>query len=400
MKYKILIASALCTLLLLVLALVWWQVQSKDKLSISYSYLCPMHPHIVSEKKGSCPICGMDLVLQEESPKPSQHGKHKEHEEYEEHEEQEKHQKGMKVEMQAKTLQTAETLSSHTSFYLPLERQQKIGVRLEKVQKRHLFKSVKAPGRIAFDPELYAVQGEYIESLKQWQRIKKSPLKELRESTREMIQSAKVRLKVLGLSDEQIEKLSQKKYPSTGLLISGSWQERWIYAEVFEMDLPSIRKDLEVEVSAPFFGGRVLSAKVVSMDRVINPRTRTAKVRIQLTKITKNIQLRPEAYVDVTIRIPMGKHLSISREAMMDTGRELFVFVKKGEGSFEPKKIHVLFMTEEYLALKKDALDEEDEVVVGANFMLDSESRLRSVLKKKTDHLKNPKKKEVQVDDF
>ena len=297
-----------------------------------------------------------------------------------------------KSQIQKSITQSAQSASEDdTSFYVPLDRQQKIGVRLEKIQKRDLFKSIKAPGRIAFDPELYTIQGEYMEALKQWKRVKNSPLREVRQSTKEMIQSAKIRLKVLGLSDEAIKKLSQQKgSQSEGLLFSVQGKRKWIYAQVFEMDLPSLRRGLKAEVSAPFLGEEVLWGEVVSMDRIINPRTRTAKVRIQLTKTRPSLELRSQAYVDVKIRIPMGRHLSISREAVMDTGEEIFIFVKKGEGLFKPRKIPVLFTTEDYVGIASEGsgsdfrLKEGDQVVVGGNFMLDSESRLKSILRKRS----------------
>ena len=342
----------------------FWQREGKPLLSVAKkSYYCPMHPHIVSPKKGSCPICGMDLILQENSESPNSFPS-----------------QGTQGTDATKVPEAPE---SGNSFYVSLDRQQKIGVRLEKVRKRILFKSIKAPGRIAFDPELYTVQGEYIEALKQWRRVRNSPLKEVHQSTREMIRSAKIRLKILGLSDEEIAKLSRKKNQSEGLLISVQGQKKWIYAQVFEMDLPYLRKGLKVDVSAPFLGGEVLGGEVVSMDRVINPRTRTAKVRIQLTQVKPLLQLRPEAYVDVKIRIPMGKHFSVSREAIMDTGAGTFVFVKKGDGLFEPQQIPVLFLTEDYAGLGLGSLREGDQVVVGGNFMLDSASRLKSILRKK-----------------
>ena len=219
-------------------------------------------------------------------------------------------------------------------------------MRLEKVQKKTLFKSIKAPGRVAFDPELYNVQGEYIEALKQWWQVRNSPLKEVRQNTRERIQTIKVRLKFLGLSDEEIVKFSRKQNLSEGLLISVQEQKKWIYAQVFEMDLPSLRKGLKAEVSASFLGGQVLEGEVVSVDRVIDPRTHTAKVRIQLTQVNPSLFLRPQAYVYVKIQVPMGEHLSISREAVLDTGEGAFVFVKKEEGIFEPRSISILFTTE------------------------------------------------------
>ena len=250
-KYIYVILFGMSCILLLIL-FVWWQNQvqngnknksgSKKEAQKRQLYFCPMHPHIVSNKKGSCPICSMDLVLEKPLKVKPEMGKgstyihgHTNTGDYANTEKEQSTRTGTNThrntEKEAKL--KAETFPSRSSFYLPLDRQQMIGVRLEKVQRRKLFKSVKAPGRIAFDPELYTVQGEYIEALKQWQRVRKSPLKEVRQSTKEMIRSAKIRLKILGLSDEQIKRLSRKKYQSEGLLLSDSRLEKWIYAEVF-----------------------------------------------------------------------------------------------------------------------------------------------------------------------
>lgn len=316
------------------------------------TYTCPMHPQIVSHKPGSCPICGMDLVLASEMEEEEDHTGHNHENE--------------------KSLPTG-----HADVKLNSKKQQLIGVKITKVEKKKLFKSIRAPGRIAFDPELYTAQSEYLEALKQWRRVQDSPISDVRESTQQMIRSSKIRLKVLGLSDDQISRLTKKGRLSEGLLVSGKGQENWIYADIFEVDLPYIKDGLSAQISANFLQGKTLAAKVISVDQVINPETRTAKVRLQL--LDHNSSIRPESYVNVTIFAPVGEHLAVPIESLMDTGREVFVFSKIGDGKFEPKKVTVVLETESQAGIGS-GLTEGEEVVVGGNFMLDSESRLKAVI--------------------
>ena len=101
-----------------------------------------------------------------------------------------------------------------------------------------------------------------------------SPISDVKESTRQMIRSSKIRLKVLGLSDDQIKRLTRKGRLSEGLLVSGKGQENWIYADIFEVDLPYIKEGLSAQITANFLQGKTLAAKVISVDQVINPETR------------------------------------------------------------------------------------------------------------------------------
>ncbi|MCY4513225.1 MAG: efflux RND transporter periplasmic adaptor subunit [Bdellovibrionales bacterium] len=333
----------------------------------SSQYICPMHPQITSDKPGACLICGMDLVPIEDSKEDEDH-------------DHEKHKKKGTDEWEDVSQSedpSKTTPDGHTDFKLSLRKQQMIGIKTAKAQKKKLFKSIRAPGRIAFDPDLYTAQNEYLEALKQWRRVKSSPLSDVRRNTRQMINSSKVRLKVLGLSDSQIKDLAQKGFQSEGLLVSGKGQDNWIYADIFEVDLPYIKKGLSVQITANFLQGKILPARVISVDQVISPDTRTAKVRIQLLKTDDSI--RPESYVNVTIFAPVGEHTSVSLEAIMDTGREVFVFVKKDAGRFEPRKVSVILETDNDAAISK-GLRPGEEVVIGGNFMLDSESRLKAVI--------------------
>ncbi len=333
-------------------------VGDKSKEERKALYICPMHPEVTSDKPGqTCSICGMDLVA------ASSFDDHEEHDHAE-------HEKSMSGDQSRP--------DTHVGVKISPRKQQFIGIKLERVRKETLFKSVNAPGRVAFDPELYTAQSEYLEALRQWRRVKDSPLLDVRRSTREMIKSSKIRLKVLGLSDGQINQLARKGSQSEGLLVSGKNQESWVYADVFEVDLPQIKKGLSAQITANFLQGKILAGKVVSVDQVISPETRTAKVRIRLNNT--DAPIRPESYVSVKILTPQGEHLAVPTDALMDTGRDTFVFVKTGDGEFEPRRVSILLETDDKIAIGS-GLNVEEEVVVGGNFMLDSESRLKAVLR-------------------
>lgn len=324
-----------------------------------------MHPQITSDKPGqSCSICGMDLVLAEDEGEHSGHN-HDEHKEATNSDKPNISDQKMKMP------------KDRVGVSLSLDKQQVIGVKTDRVQKVDIFETIKAPGRIAFDPELYTAQSEYLEAIRQQRKVQNSPLKEIRRSTNEMVRSAKTRLQVLGLGEKEIKALASKGRVSDGLIVSGN-NDNLIYADVFESDLSKIKPGQNVKITASFIDGKPLNGEVISVDQLIDPKTRAGKVRIKIDKT--DLSIRPEAFVTVSISVPLGNHIAAPLESILDTGEDLFVFIKKGEGKFEPRKITKLFETDQYIAVI-DGLSEGEEVVTSANFMMDSESRLKSVIR-------------------
>lgn len=265
----------------------------------------------------------------------------------------------------------------HAPFELSLRRQQMIGVKTGEVQKRPLFRSIEAAGRVAFDPELYTAQNEYLEAIRQLSRVQDSPIPDVRHSAERMVESAKLRLKILGLSDEQIQEISRTGSSGANLLLPKQGESILVYGEVFEMDLPNVRSGLEATVSGGSLEGRKLVGKVVSVDRVINPATRTAKVRIQIPNATS--ELRPESYVDVTIRSPLGEQIAVPFDAVLDTGKQAWVFVVQEPGRFEPRRIQIKYRADDDVAVLS-GVQPGEKIVTSANFLIDSESRLKDAL--------------------
>jgi len=308
-------------------------------------YTCPMHPQIKKDEPGQCPICGMNLIKAEQPMSESP--------------------------------QTPASPDGHASFNLPSARSQMIGVKLGIVERKPLFRAIRAAGRLAYDPELYTAQNEYVEALKQLESVKSSPVADVRQSARRMVDSARLRLKILGLSDKQIEGMNKADTTDASLLLNKAGQDAWVYADVYEMDLPHIRPGLAAEVSAGFLAGKVLVGKVVSVDRMINPATRTAKARVLISDA--RALLRPETYVDVYILSSLGEQITVPFDSIFDTGRQAWVFVADGKGKYEPRLITVKFYADDEAAIAS-GLKEGEQIVTSANFLIDSESRLKGAM--------------------
>lgn len=281
----------------------------------------------------------------------------------------------VKMEQEETSASQSQVPQDHAAFKLSLERQQMIGVKTGVVEKKPLFKSIRASGRVAFDPELYTAQNEYIEAIRQLSRVQDSPLADVRHSAERMVQSARLRLKLLGLSDAQIRGLGSSEAANQNLLLTDKGDSVYIYAEVYEIDLPNVQSGLTAEITASFLGGRTLEGKVISVDRVLNAATRSAKVRILVPRA--KALFRPETFVNVTILSPLGEQVTVPLDAVLDTGTQSWVFLVKDDGTFEPRVVGIKLHVNDQIAIE-NGLKGGERIVTSANFLIDSESRLKA----------------------
>lgn len=312
-------------------------------------YQCPMHPHIVSDKPGKCPICAMPLQKVDEPGNQGQEGRRKD--------------------------ESGTVIDGHASFTIALERQQLIGVKTAKAEVRSLDVEIRAAGRVAYDPELYNAIEEYKQAVFARAKIKDSPLADAREGAETIVRSAAMRLRLLGFSDNQIETLAGDDSTHVNLLLPD--KTAWIYAEVYEYEVSLLKPGQELSVTAPSLPGRLYRGKVVAVDSVVNAATRTARIRGLID--TPDQALRPETYVNARLHIGLGRRLSVPEDSVLDTGEHQIVFVKKGQGEFEPRPIKLGRQATGFYEVLS-GLRQAEEVVTAANFLIDSESRFRAAL--------------------
>ena len=110
-------------------------------------------------------------------------------------------------------------------------KQQAIGVKTGLVEKKAVTKTLRTAGRIAYDPELYQTEQEYLEGLKAYQKTEAaSP--EIREQAEKLVESSRIKLRLLGLNADLIKELEEAGKPDRSLLYTDSGEKAWLYAPI------------------------------------------------------------------------------------------------------------------------------------------------------------------------
>lgn len=285
-------------------------------------YTCSMHPQIRRDAPGQCPICGMDLIKVDGSP--ADHANHKE---------------------------------SQTLRINP-QHMQNIGIITEKVLKRPLSHEILAAGKVAHDEKLWIAQNEYLEALK----LRDNPL----------IQASKTKLKFMGLSDDWIQSLRDKKIADVGLHLPGAEAKTFFEISLYQGDAGKIKEGLEIEITDS--QSRFLTnAKIISVAELVDMKSRSLRV---FAEADQHLALKPNTFVQAKILTPIGEQLSISKEAVLFNGDHNMVYVMKDVGVFEPRTIKLGELAGVYYAVS-DGLLENDVVVTNGHFLIDSEAQVK-----------------------
>ena len=382
-------------LLLGVTGAVWWRWHGPagEALPPSYGvhakkqkYQCSMHPQIVSDEPGNCPICGMKLMPVEEEPTsaPTRGGRAIAFYRHPMRPDvtspvPAKDEMGMDyVPVYVDEIQggQASGVPGHAPFTLSPARQQLIGVRRARVERRPLAVAIRAVGTVAYDPGLYQAIVEYRQAVRARAELAQSALPEALAGADGLVRAAAVKLRQKGISEAQLGQVARGGGDPTNLLLPG--KSVWVYAQVYEYELGLVRPGQTLTITAPSLPGRRFTARVAAIDPILDPATRTARVRALVS--TPAADLRPESFVDVTIEAPLGERVAVPEDAVLDTGTRRIVFVVRGQGEFEPRAVELGRDAQGFYEVLS-GLTEGEEVVVAANFLIDSESRFRSALR-------------------
>ena len=302
-------------------------------------YHCPMHPTYISDRPGNCPICGMTLVLMEDAPEAS-------------------------APVPGRVNMTP-------------QRRQLIGVKTEKAARVGLKKVVRASARVAYDAELYNAIAEYREALAAKEKVRQSPLKDTQESADALIRAAAFKLRQMGFSQEQMNELRKRGGSQTNLLLGERGGSVWVYAQIYEFESGLVKPGQTLEATTSSLPGKTFTGAVKSVDPILSAESRSLRVRAEVPN--PEGLLKPEMYVDAKIIVELGNKLAVPEEAVMDTGERKIAFVETGPGTFEPRDVVTGQEAEGYVEILS-GVKEGETVVTSANFLIDSESRLKSAL--------------------
>ena len=370
-------------------------------------YYCPMHPSYTSDKPGDCPICNMKLVLREELREKAK-------------EDSPLTAKGELSQAKEKDLRevcvehncTMEGCPMHVRVNIkpgerlicpvcgevisttggkvveigkarvrPLrpvmvsaKKQQLIGVRTEEVKRMLLSKTIRSAGRIAYDPELAIAQEEFIQALKNEENLKGSALTERAGS---LTEASRRRLKLLGMSDEQIDALKEKKSAQTNLYLPEKGENLWAYLSIYEYEIGLVKIGQAVEIEAAAYPGELFKADVVAISPVLDAASRTNQVRVEIKDPAG--KLKPEMFVNAQIQADLGIKIALKDSAVIDTGLRKIVYLSLEDDTLEAREVRLGQKVEDYYEVL-EGLEEGDIVVTSGNFLIDSESKLKSAL--------------------
>ena len=447
MKKKIIIAAIIVFALLVpTYLLIAPDHQSEITAGAKQLYTCGMHPNIISDKPGDCPICGMKLVpIKNNNQSDPPQGKERKilywrapmdpNEIYD-------HPGKSKMGMDLVPVYEDEAGNSGVVKIDPAV-EQNMNVKIATVQKKNLSGRVVTNGVLALDetnqyivttrmngwieklytnytgqlvskgsklmdiysPELVAAQQELLTALSYQNNVNGSSLQNIRESGNELVKTAIKKLELLEVSDKEIKNLMDTKEVKNDLTLyaqhSGTVLEKniiegqkvtagaqllkianlsnlWMIADIYEYELSKINLGSTANITYNFLPGKTYKGKVSFIYPTVDSKSRTVKIRVNINN--KSGELKPEMFANVEIEgKSLGNYPVVPENAVIRSGMKNIVIIALGNGRFKPQEVTLGGYADGYYQILS-GLSEGMNIVTSAQFMIDSESNLRSAI--------------------
>ena len=350
-------------------------------------YVCPMHPQIIKDEEGSCPICGMDLVPKMIDP----------------------------------------NTGKHPAVSVKGEIIQSMGLRTEAVRKDTLWRFIRTVGRVEYNEtkliHLHPRAPGWMESLmirSEGERVSEgdklgtfySPeilsaqvdfFVALEQSDSSRVEKARNRLRILGIDDATIRQLEESREtrnalpvyapgkgivtmlgaregmylkPDMEMMTIADLSSVWVMVDVYEHQIGWLSEGLTAEISVPAWPGKTWEGKVDYIYPELDMKSRTLRVRLEFPN--PDMTLKPNMFAEVKIYGgPQRDTLLIPAEALIRTGERDTVVTSLGDGRFQPVDVVVGARSNGKVEILS-GLKEGDEIVTSGQFLIDSESSLQA----------------------
>ena len=289
--------------------------------------------------------------------------------------------------------------------------QTKISGWVEKLHVNATGQAVRAgqPLLALYSPELLASQEEFLRARETAARFSQSSLPEVRRGGEDLLTASRRRLELFDVPRGVIERLErtgaaertvtltapvsgyvtgkevfegQQVQPGMDLFTVTDLSRVWVEADFYEFESTSLKPGSRAVVSLPYDPGARLTGRVAFVYPTLDPQSRTLKVRLEFPN--PGLALKPGMYVDVVPELETREGIVVPDSAVLDTGTRQIVFVQRDDrgdrgNAFEPREVRVGSRGDGQ-ALILQGVQAGERVAVKANFLLDSESRLRDAL--------------------
>ncbi len=368
------------------------------------TWTCPMHPSVISDRPGACPVCHMDLVKKAESADMSAEDE---------------------AMLRSVSLSPAQRVLANVSTAPVLMRRIErsitaVGVvdfaeplqsvvsarfrgRVVKLHVNYTGASVRK-GQALFDlysPELINTQQDYLIAFNARRKALEAGNTAAADVQSGMLEAIRGRLLMhYGLFEDKIGQLERSGdvlhtvtffSPMSGTVTVKNVQEGryvddgttvyeiadfsrvWVYLEVPEQDIRHIRNGQAVRLSSAAYPGEDFKGRVTFMDPVMNSQSRTVRARVETSN--PGGRLKPGMYVNGSIAVQAAEVLAIPTSAVIRTGRRDVVWVEVEENRFEPRDVRLGAKSGDFYEVL-GGIGEGEMIAESGGYLLDSESTL------------------------
>jgi len=404
-------------------------------------YHCPMHPNYISDKPGTCPICGMNLVPVN-SDRHAGAGATAEVMYYKDPD-----KPWITSDTPVKNAAGADFVPVYkgdtveTAIRIDPVTVQNMGVATATVNIMDLTREVKAGATVAlnekklsivstqiggwidrlyvnctgdkvrkgqrlfdlYSPELVSTQEEYLQALRYAGKLSNSPGS---GGALELLQSSRRRLENWDIPESEIQALETRGTskrditfyaPSDGVVLEknalqgqnimpgmviykiADLSNVWVMANIYQADVPFVKTGMKADVELQARPGTVYTGIIQYISPVLDPGSKTAQVRVEVPN-TADHALKPEMFADVTIHSTAAERaVAVPEQAVIKTGARNIMIIALGNGYFRPQEVRLGVTANGYVQVL-EGLNEGQTIVTSSQFLIDSESNLKTAI--------------------